>query len=84
MLEKAILNLSAKYRIVYLLREVEGMSIAQIGDCLQLSTVNVKVRLFRARKMIKEELYQLSATTDPFEFGFRKCDALVEKVLGLL
>ena len=84
MLEKAILNLSAKYRIVYLLREVEGMSIAQIGDCLQLSSVNVKVRLFRARKMIKEELYQLSATRDPFEFGFNKCDALVEKVLGLL
>ncbi|MCW5517070.1 RNA polymerase sigma factor [Muriicola sp. Z0-33] len=81
MLEKAILNLSAKYRIVYMLREVEGMSITEIGECLNLSSVNVKVRLFRSRKMIREELYRLSATSDPFEFGFKHCDALVNKVL---
>ena len=84
MLEKAILELPSKYRIVYMLKEVEGMAIAEIADCLQLSIVNVKVRLHRAKKMIKEQLYTLSATTDPFEFGFKKCDALVERVLVLL
>ncbi len=84
MLEKAILSLPSKYRIVYMLKEIEGMSIAEIGDCLQLSRVNVKVRLHRARRMIKEVLYSLSATTDPFEFGFKKCDALVERVLAQL
>ncbi|MEX0289583.1 MAG: RNA polymerase sigma factor [Flavobacteriaceae bacterium] len=84
MLEKAILGLPYKYRIVYMLKEVEGMSIAEITECLQLTIVNVKVRLHRAKKMIKEELYTLSATSDPFEFGFKKCDALVERVLSLL
>jgi len=84
MLEKAILGLPSKYRVVYMLREIEGMSVREIGDCLQLSRVNVKVRFHRAKKMIKEKLYSLSATTDPFEFGFKKCDALVERVLSKL
>lgn len=84
MLEKAILGLPSKYRIVYMMKEVEGMSSVEIAECLDLSTVNVKVRIHRAKKMIKEELYSLSSVSDPFEFGFKKCDALVEKVLSLL
>ncbi len=84
LLEKAILTLIPKYRIVYMLREVEGMSIAEIADCLNLSVNNVKVRLHRARKMIREELYALSSASDAFEFGSGKCDALVEKVMRLL
>ena len=84
MLERAISRLDSKYRAVYILREIEHMSLAEIAACLQLSPVNVKVRLFRARKMLKEELYALSAATDPYEFGFNKCDALVERVLHAL
>jgi RNA polymerase sigma-70 factor (ECF subfamily) len=84
LLEKAILGLPSKYRIVYMLREVEGMSMSEIEDCLELTKVNAKVRLHRAKKMLKEELYSLSATANPFEFGFDKCDALVERVLFIL
>lgn len=70
MLEKAISALPAKYRVVYMMREVEGMAMDEIRDCLELSIANVKVRLHRAKKMIKEELYVLSATSNAFEFAF--------------
>ncbi|WP_430967990.1 RNA polymerase sigma factor [Spongiimicrobium sp. 2-473A-2-J] len=84
MLEKTIAKLESKYRVVYILREIEGMSIAEIGDCLSLTHANVKVRLHRAKKMIKDALYESSITTEVFEFGSTKCDRLVQKVmLGL-
>lgn len=81
-LEKAIENLDEKYRSVYIMREVEEMSIAEISDCLDLSVSNVKVRLHRAKNMIKENLYELSYSSELFEFGFSKCDGLVERVLS--
>lgn len=81
MLEKAIDNLDLKYRSVYMLREIEEMSMAEISDCLNLSVANVKVRLHRAKAKIKENLFTLSASKDVFEFGFSKCDTLVEKVM---
>ncbi len=80
-LEKAIDNLDEKYRSIYIMREVEEMSIAEIADCTELSNSNVKVRLHRAKNMIKENLYELSYTNELFEFGFSKCDNLVERVL---
>ena len=81
LLEKAIDNLDLKYRATYILREVEEMSIAEISDCLIISESNVKVRLHRARIMIKENLYELSPKDDLFEFGSSKCDNLVNKVM---
>lgn len=84
MLELAIQNLEPKYRAVYILREIENMSMAEIVDCLDITVVNAKVRLHRARVMIKKELYGLSSTTQMFEFGSKKCDALVGRVMALI
>ncbi|MEO9483650.1 MAG: RNA polymerase sigma factor [Ekhidna sp.] len=82
MLEAAIEQLDQKYRSAYIMKEVEGMSIAEISDCLDLSISNVKVRIHRAKAMIKESLYDQSQTSSLFEFGFSKCDDLVEKVMS--
>lgn len=81
-LERSIDNLDEKYRSIYIMREVEEMPIAEIAECMELSVSNVKVRLHRAKAMIKENLYQLSYTNELFEFGFTKCDRLVERVLS--
>jgi len=81
MLETAIDKLDIKYRNVYLLREIEGMSIAEVSDCLRLSNSNVKVRLHRAKVKIKENLYESTSKKELFEFGLNKCDMLVEKVM---
>ncbi|MEX0720326.1 MAG: RNA polymerase sigma factor [Balneolaceae bacterium] len=80
-LEQAIDQLSSKYRSVYIMREIEGLSIKEIADSMDLSESNVKVRIHRAKTMIKEELYQQNKSEDLFEFGFNKCDNLVERVM---
>jgi len=84
MLEKAIDKLDLKYRAVYMLREIEELSISDISDCLKLSNTNVKVRLHRAKTKIKENLYELSSKKDLYEFGYNKCDNLVEKVMKII
>ncbi|AKD04150.1 RNA polymerase sigma factor [Pontibacter korlensis] len=84
LLEKAIDSIPGKYRVVYMLHEVEGMPITEVAKCLDLSESNVKVRLHRAKLMLKESLLKLSASRDVFEFGNKRCDAVVAHVLKAL
>lgn len=83
-IENAIEGLPEKYRIVYMLKEVEGMEVAEVAASLQLSNSNVKIRLHRARKMLKNSLLQVAAKSDLFEFGNEKCDRMVDTVLQLI
>jgi RNA polymerase sigma-70 factor (ECF subfamily) len=55
-LKAAILALPDKYRLVLVLRDVEGFSTAETADILNLSAANVKVRLHRARLSLREDL----------------------------
>lgn len=80
-LENAIDQLDPKYRTAYILREVEEMSIKEIADAMNLTEVNVKVRLHRSREMLKEILYKISTEKDVFEFGFSRCDRITENVM---
>ncbi|HUH47774.1 MAG TPA: RNA polymerase sigma factor [Arenibacter sp.] len=82
LIEKAIDALPEKYKIVYMLKEVEGMEIAEISKGLDLTTGNVKVRLHRARNMMKDYLLNSTNTQDIFEFGNYKCDRIVENVMS--
>ncbi|WOD44277.1 RNA polymerase sigma factor [Hwangdonia lutea] len=79
-LEKIIDQLPEKYKVVYILSEVENMKIKDISDCLDISINNVKVRTHRAKQMLKDNLYELSQKPNVFEFGFEKCDNLVKNV----
>lgn len=76
LLENAIDKLEFKYRVVYIMKEVEEMSLKEIATTLDLSLANVKIRLHRSKEMLKEILYKLSNTKDLFEFGFKQCDRL--------
>jgi RNA polymerase sigma-70 factor (ECF subfamily) len=82
MLEQAIDKLPEKYRVVYVLKEIEGMESAQIQETLGLTETNVKVRLHRAKKLLKESLYQVSVHREVFEFGNAHCDAVVNFVMS--
>jgi RNA polymerase sigma-70 factor (ECF subfamily) len=79
--EKAISQLPEKYRIVYVLREIEGLKNPEIAACLDLTESNVKVRLHRAKLLIREELYKISSNANVFEFGNKRCDRMVENVM---
>jgi RNA polymerase sigma-70 factor (ECF subfamily) len=56
LLDRAVEELDEKYRVVFLLRDVEGLSIRETAAALGLSESNVKVRLLRARLMLRERL----------------------------
>ncbi len=82
LLEQAIDRLPESYRTVYMLREVEGMSVADTAACLGLGESNVKVRLHRAKDMLKELVWSVHAPGPAFEFGNSHCDRMVEWVLA--
>jgi RNA polymerase sigma factor (sigma-70 family) len=84
LLENAIDELEIKYRTVYILKEVEEMTHDEIATALDLTVANVKVRLHRAKEMLKEKLYELSIDKNIFEFGFSKCDRVTENVMRLI
>lgn len=56
LLDEALQELDEKYRVVFLLRDVEGNSTAETAKLLEISEANVKVRLLRARLMLRERL----------------------------
>lgn len=55
-LDSAIQTLPESLRIVFLLRDVEGLSIKETADALNLTETNVKTRLLRARLFLRERL----------------------------
>jgi RNA polymerase sigma-70 factor, ECF subfamily len=56
LVEEALERLDEKHRLVFLLRDVEGLSIREAAEALGLSEANVKVRLLRARLQLREDL----------------------------
>jgi len=80
-LEQAIQNLPEKYRTVFILRELENMSVSETKECLSISEVNVKVRLNRAKSMLRNSLSDLYRSGDIFEFHLSRCDSVVENVM---
>ena len=55
-IQEAILTLPKKYRLVVVLRDIEGFSTLETSEILKLTPVNVKVRLHRARLFLREQL----------------------------
>ncbi len=56
MLDQTIQTLPEPMRIVFLLRDVEGLSIKETAEALNLTETNVKTRLLRARLLLREQL----------------------------
>ena len=56
-LEKAVMALPPKYRVVVMMRDLEEMSVAETAGCLDITEENVKVRLHRARAMLRHAIF---------------------------
>lgn len=80
-LEKAVDGLPDKYRTVFLMREIEGMNVADTGKALDISQVNVKVRLNRAKVMLRESISEFYHDIDIYRFDLVRCDRIVQNVL---
>lgn len=56
LLDEALATLDDKHRLVFLLRDVEGLSVRETAEALGLTEANVKMRLLRARLQLREQL----------------------------
>jgi len=83
LLERRIDALPEPFRIVFVLRDVEEMSVEEAADCLDIPAATVRTRAFRARALLRESLSRdLDAVTvDAFGFAGQRCDRIVAKVL---
>jgi RNA polymerase sigma-70 factor (ECF subfamily) len=80
-LENAVAALPEKYRLVFVMREVQGMSTDETMEALDLGESNVKMRLIRAKEMLRDSLQHLWNPRDIYEFNLVRCDRIVEKVM---
>lgn len=82
LLEEAILALPEAHRTVLMLRDVEELSTEEAADALDITEENVKVRLHRARAMLRKELYARAGarTSSAFQFMATRCDRVVREV----
>jgi len=57
--DEALATLKEKYRVVFVLRDIEGFSTRETAELLSISEDTVKIRLLRARLMLRERLTRL-------------------------
>lgn len=86
MLERRIDALPEQFRIVFMLREVEELSVEETAEYLDLPPATVRTRAFRARALLREALARDvdTATVDAFGFAGERCDRIVGRVLEAL
>jgi RNA polymerase sigma-70 factor, ECF subfamily len=82
LLEEAIEQLPDAYRTIFVLRDVEEMSTADAADVLEISEENVKVRLHRARALLRKSLFARAGMErkEAFNFDALRCDRVVQNV----
>lgn len=86
MVERASDNLPEPYRVVFVARVVEGLSVEETADVLDLLPATVKTRLHRARALVKKELEtQIGPLLlDAFPFAGKRCSRLTDAVMAKL
>jgi len=84
LLEAAIAELPDAFRIVFMLRDVDGLTIEETAEALQIPQQTVKTRLLRARRRLQHALAPTlqDALCGVFPFAGRACDDLTERVLA--
>ena len=82
LLEFSIRELPEKYRTVFIMRELENMSVSETMECLGITEANVKVRLNRAKVILKDKLRDYIAEEQPFQFYKPRCNKVVDFVIA--
>ena len=82
LLERTIADLPEKYKVVFVMREIEEMSTSETMGVLNLSESNVKIRLNRAKEMLRGNLSGYYKANQLYEFNLIRCDKVVGYVMG--
>lgn len=83
MMERAVADLPDAFRTVFVLRDVEGLSVEETSSALHIPVATVKSRLFRARRKLQSSLAPevRTALEGTFPFAGADCARLTAKVL---
>ncbi len=83
MLETAIAALPETFRTVFVLREIEGLSVEDVAESVGIPAATVKTRHLRARRKLQQALEPevSSALTGAFPFAGLDCETMTERVV---
>ena len=81
LLETAVSALPEKYRTVFVMREIEDMSTQETMEVLDIEESNVKIRLMRAKTLLRDQLKDYYRSPELFEFHLTRCDRIVATVM---
>ncbi|MBN8961864.1 MAG: RNA polymerase sigma factor [Rhizobiales bacterium] len=86
LVEQATDKLPEVYRIVFITRVIEGMSVEETAEILGLRPETVKTRLHRARRLVREQLDKQIGPVlmDAFPFAGRRCERVTNAVMQRL
>jgi RNA polymerase sigma-70 factor, ECF subfamily len=86
LVEQAFDKIPIDFRVVFMARVIEGMSVEETAALLGLKPETVKTRLHRARLLLRDQLNQQVGPLfkDVFPFGGQRCERVAKAVLQRL
>ncbi|WP_228535747.1 RNA polymerase sigma factor [Noviherbaspirillum malthae] len=86
MIERKIDALPESFRVVFMLRAIEEMTVEETAACLGIPEATVRTRYFRAKSLLRESLSREIdfALEEAFAFDGARCDRIVEGVMQTL
>jgi RNA polymerase sigma-70 factor, ECF subfamily len=86
LVEQATDNLPEAFRLVFVTRVIEGMSIEETSELLGIKPETVKTRLHRARQLVRDQLEKEIGPVlmDAFPFAGWRCERMTEAVMKRL
>lgn len=79
--EACLQQLPLEYRTTFTLRELTGLSVAETAEAMNTTAGNVKVRMNRAKAMLRKEIEKIYSPEDIYEFNLVCCDRIVNGVM---
>jgi len=86
LLEHAVDELPDFFRLVFMMRDIEGLSIEETAANLNIPAATVKTRLHRARRLLRQALDEKLGLVlrDTFPFDGARCARVADRVLARL
>lgn len=83
-IETALGNIPFDYRMAFSLREINGLSVIETATLLNITEGNVKVRLNRAKSMLRTEIEKNYTANELYEFNLVYCNEIVTNVMKII
>lgn len=83
-IESALQEVPFYYRMVFSLREINGMSVSETADLMGISEANVKVRLSRAKSMLKSIISKSYSPEELYDYNAVYCNPFTRRVMTLI